>query len=65
MTGLYDYAVRMRRYFHENPELSFREHRTAERIERELSSMGLRPVRVAGTGVYADIEANCREGRWP
>ncbi|GGM76390.1 N-acyl-L-amino acid amidohydrolase [Thermogymnomonas acidicola] len=56
MTGLYDYAVRMRRYFHENPELSFREHRTAERIERELSSMGLRPVRVAGTGVYADIE---------
>lgn len=50
-----DYIVRMRRYFHEHPELSFEEIHTAEKIEEELRSMGLSPGRVGKTGVIADI----------
>jgi amidohydrolase len=51
-----DYIISLRRHFHENPELSFKEFRTAEKIEAELKSMGLKPRRLAGTGVVADIE---------
>lgn len=50
------YVVDMRRYFHENPELSFQEFNTADRIEKELRDMGLEPRRVSKTGVVADIE---------
>lgn len=50
-----DYIIRTRRYFHAHPELSFKEHATAEKIEEELRSMGLNPRRVGDTGVVADI----------
>jgi len=53
-----EYVISLRRYFHENPELSFKEFRTAEKIEAELKSMGLEPKRLAGTGVIADIEGD-------
>lgn len=48
--------VRIRRHLHAHPELSLREHETARFIEGELAAMGLRPERVAGTGVVAVLE---------
>lgn len=53
-----DYVVRMRRHFHANPELSFKEFRTAGRIEEELKSFGLEPKRTGETGVVADISGS-------
>ncbi len=53
-----DYVVRMRRHFHRNPELSFKEFRTAETIEKELRGMGLESRRVAETCIAADIEGS-------
>lgn len=53
--AIVDYTIEMRRYFHENPELSFKEFKTQEKILSELKSVGLNPVKIAGTGVYADI----------
>lgn len=57
-----EYVTRMRRYFHQNPELSFKEHKTADRIEEELRSFGLEPRRIGETGVVADITGT-GEGR--
>lgn len=50
-----EYTIEMRRFFHENPELSFKEVKTQEKIISELKAMGLNPVKIAETGVYADI----------
>lgn len=36
--ALTDELVALRRYFHENPESSLKEYKTAEKIQRELSS---------------------------
>ena len=55
-SDLEKYMIRTRRYFHENPELSTREAETEGRIEDELKSMGLNPVRVGKTNIYADIK---------
>ncbi|MCY0868986.1 MAG: amidohydrolase [Firmicutes bacterium] len=44
-----------RRHLHLHPELSFAEHETANFIAQELANMGLAPVRIANTGVYADV----------
>ncbi len=52
---LADSLVAARRHLHEHPELGFAEHETAAFIERSLSALGLTPVRVAGTGVWADV----------
>ena len=52
----HDYVVRLRRYFHQHPELSGEEHETAAAIERELDKIGVAHRRVAGTGVCAEIE---------
>jgi amidohydrolase len=48
-------ARRLRRDLHLHPELAHEEHLSAARVADALESIGLRPVRVAGTGVYADI----------
>ena len=53
---LENYMVLTRRYFHEYPELSTKETGTAKKIEEELRSMGLEPVRVGKTNLYADIK---------
>ncbi|MEM0158522.1 MAG: amidohydrolase [Thermoplasmataceae archaeon] len=50
------YIIEMRRYFHQYPELSFQEFRTAEKIEEELKKMGLSPSRIGKTGIIADIQ---------
>ncbi|GAA1359770.1 amidohydrolase [Arthrobacter rhombi] len=47
--------------FHEHPELSMQEHRTAETIEKELTSFGIEPQRCGGTGVIGVL----RNGEGP
>ena len=49
-------------FFYENPELPREEFSTANRIEKELNSFGLKTRRVDGTGVYAEIKG-CGEGK--
>jgi len=49
-------AVEIRRYLHQNPELSFQEENTANYVFDTLKSMGLKPQRMAETGVVALIE---------
>ncbi|KJE49901.1 MULTISPECIES: M20 family metallopeptidase [Acidiplasma] len=53
-----DYIISMRRYFHEYPELSFKEYKTADKIEEELKKMGLSPKRITETGIICDIRGN-------
>ncbi len=48
-----DWQREIYRDLHRNPELSMVEHRTAGVIERELTGMGLEPLRIGGTGVVA------------
>ena len=43
-----DQIISWRRYFHENPELSFKEYNTAKKITSELKSMGLKPKTKVG-----------------
>ncbi|MFZ9981009.1 MAG: M20 metallopeptidase family protein [Cyclobacteriaceae bacterium] len=52
---LHDLAVAHRRHLHAHPELSFCEENTALYITEQLRSIGLEPVRIAGTGVTALI----------
>ena len=48
--------LELRRAIHANPELSFHENRTAERLEQALASFGVDAVeRVATTGVVARV----------
>lgn len=51
-----DYVVRMRRYFHEYPELSWQEEHTSQRIQEELSAMDIPFVRGRGTSIIATIQ---------
>ena len=36
-----DYIIEMRRYFHQNPELSLEEFETTKKIIEELNKMGI------------------------
>ena len=56
-----DYVVSMRREFHMNPELSWKETRTSKRIKEELDGMGIPWVACAKTGVLASIKGD-KEG---
>ena len=52
-----------RRYFHENPELSFCEHKTMEYICNRLRSLGITfQDGIAGTGVLAEVKG-AKEGK--
>lgn len=51
-----DYTVAMRREFHQYPELSWKEFRTAKRIREELDKFGIPYVEVAGTGTIATLK---------
>ena len=46
-----EHLTAIRRDFHQYPELSLREFRTAARIEEELDSFGIPHTRVGETGV--------------
>lgn len=48
--------VDIRRHLHRFPEVGFEEFETASFIERQIIALGMKPVRVAETGVYVDIE---------
>ena len=52
-----DYQVKMRRYFHENPEVSAKEYNTSKVIKEELDKIGV-PWVACGleTGVLATIK---------
>jgi hippurate hydrolase len=48
--------VALRRDLHRHPELSLKEHRTAEKLEAELAALRPKSIRrVAGTGIVARI----------
>ena len=53
--GIQRYIVSMRRFFHENPELSFKEDKTLERIKSELRTLGLQVHEIKEGGLYSDI----------
>ncbi len=52
-----EYQVNMRRYFHQNPELSWKEYNTSKVVKEELDKIGV-PWRSCGgeTGVLATIQ---------
>ena len=52
----YDFIVNLRRHFHMYPELSAQEFHTQEKIMNELTTLGLQPRKIAGTGVIADLQ---------
>lgn len=52
-----DYVISMRRYFHENPELSLEEFETTKKIAEELEKMGIEyEIPVEKTGVLGVIK---------
>ena len=54
--------IALRRAIHADPELSFQEERTAQKLERALSEIGARDVRrAAKTGVVARIAGRRRD----
>ena len=56
----HDYVVQLRRWFHRHPELAKEEFETQKAIEQELDKLGLAHKRIAGTGVYAEIEGTAQ-----
>lgn len=54
--GMADWLSDIRRDIHRNPELGFREERTATLVERALDELGIPHRRLAGTGVVGLIE---------
>ncbi len=50
-----DYIISMKNHFHENPELSFKEHNTSKRICEELEAMGIPYAKTSETGLVAHI----------
>lgn len=60
--GIYEEAVRIRRMIHENPELGFEEHKTAEIIANYLQELGIEvTIGVAKTGVVGILHGE-KEG---
>ena len=55
-----DYIISLRRYFHENPELSGEEDNTIGKIAEELDSMGIEYVDIKPGGILAKI-SGCSE----
>ncbi len=51
-----EYVISMRREFHKNPELSWKEIRTSKRIKEELDKMGIPWKSCAETGIVATIK---------
>lgn len=49
------YMIEMRRYFHENPELSGKEDKTVEKLCGELDKMGIQYTVVPNGGILAKI----------
>jgi amidohydrolase len=54
--GIAPQVIEMRRYFHQYPELSNREYKTAEKIEAYMKEFGIETRRMAGTGVVGILK---------
>ncbi|KSU66643.1 amidohydrolase [Arthrobacter sp. NIO-1057] len=52
---LIDQLIDFRRELHRNPELSFAEHQTTQRIMKTLQAAGLSPQKMSDTGAFVDI----------
>lgn len=52
---LEEYIISHRRYFHENPELSWHEEKTSTYILKELTKLGIEARKIVGTGVLGLI----------
>ncbi len=50
------WIIRLRREFHQYPELSFEEHETQKRILKILGELGIEARKIADTGVLASIK---------
>ncbi|GAA0179017.1 M20 family metallopeptidase [Clostridium sediminicola] len=50
------YVIELRRFFHQNPELSLNEFNTCKKIIGELESMGIPYYTICETGVVATIQ---------
>lgn len=60
--GVINELVALRREIHQNPELAFAEHRTAERLAASLVRLGLSDVRRIGeTGIVARVPGKNRK----
>lgn len=55
--------IGIREHIHANPELSFQEKNTSQLVENYLKDLGLKPVRIADTGVWAMIEGNGKSNK--
>lgn len=53
-----EYGISLRREFHEHPESSLHESWTSERIEQELTALGIEHQRITETGVIGTIKGN-------
>mgnify|MGYP000844622423 FL=1 len=53
---VHEYVVALRRDFHQHPEISLSELRTAGRIEEELDSLGISHQRIGKTGVLGTMK---------
>ena len=57
-----DTVISLRRHFHENPELSQKEFRTMDFIEKFLHELGIETVRVPHGGVFGFIDSGRPKG---
>lgn len=58
-----DYIIAMRRYFHENPEMTGQEFKTIERLSQELTEMGIEHVVIENGGILATIKGAKDNGK--
>ncbi|MBQ7094058.1 MAG: amidohydrolase, partial [Clostridia bacterium] len=56
--ALKEHTIALRRYMHENPELSGREFNTIKLICAELDKIGVEYVNIPDGGVLAHIDGN-------
>lgn len=61
-SDLENYIINHRRYFHENPELSWEEENTSDYILKELENLGIEARKIVKTGVLGIINPE-KEGK--
>ena len=61
--ALKEELVVLRRHFHENPEASLKEYKTAEKIQEELTTLNIPFEKIAETGTLAIIKGEKGEGK--
>ena len=57
LAAIQDHLVAFRRDVHQNPELSFAEHRTTTAVADALADAGIKVTLLAGSGLVADLGA--------